>query len=205
MLVRYLATSAGVLFVSLALAPLSPLHAQAKVKTPKATPNASTPKATPKVDSLHADVQFIRETSADNTLEIRLGRLAERKATRADVKQFGQRMVTDHAKLEDQFQHLASAGGVTIERAFGAKHEAKLDSLQKAPAKNFDRAYMTSMVVYHAEYVGRFERGSKEAHSAKLRELNADALKVMQQHLSMAKEIAEKVGADTTSTTHAAR
>ena len=204
MSVRHLAMSTGALLVSLALVPLSPLYAQAKVKTPKAT--ANTPKATTKVDSLHdADVQFIRETSADNTLEIRLGRLAGRKATRADVKQFGQRMVTDHAKLEDQFQHLGSAEGATIERAFGAKHEAKLDSLQKVPAKNFDRTYMTSMVVYHTEYVGRFERGSKEPHSAKLRELSADALKVMQQDLSMAKEIAEKVGADTTGTTHAAR
>jgi len=196
MSVRHLAMSAGALVLSLAVIPLSPLHAQAKVKT----------KANLKADSLQADSKFLHEASADNTLEVRLGRMAERKATRPDVKQFGQRMVTDHSKLEDQLKNLASKNGITLENGFGAKHEQKLDALQKVSGKQFDRAYMTSMVQNHTDDVSYFEKEGREVHSAKLRDLNADALKVLQQHLSMAKDIAAKVGADTTSSTaHAAR
>ena len=196
MSIRNFAMAAGGLLVSLAVVPMAPLHAQAKVNPPKANQKA---------DSLRADTQFIHEASADNTLEIRLGRMAERRATRPDVKQFGQRMVTDHTKLEDQLQHLASTGGMKLERDFGPKHEQKLDSLQNVSAKQFDRAYMTSMVQNHTDAVSYFEKEGREVHSGKLRELNADALKILQQHLSMAKQIATKVGADTASTVHAAR
>jgi putative membrane protein len=196
MSIRHLAVAAGALCVSLAVAPVSPLHAQAKVNTPKANLKA---------DSLETDTKFIHEASADNTLEIRLGRMAERKATRPDVKQFGQRMVTDHSKLEDQLKNLASTGGIALERGFGPKHEQKVDALEKTSGKQFDRAYMTSMVQNHTDDVSYFEKEGREVHSAKLRDLNADALKILQQHLSMAKQIAAKVGADTASTAHAAR
>src|SRR5712691_9137011 len=100
MSVRNLAMAAGALFVSLAVVPMSPLHAQAKVKNPK--PNDL------KADSLQADTKFIHEASADNILYVRSGRIAEGKATRPDVRKFGQRMVTDHSKLEDQLKSLAS-------------------------------------------------------------------------------------------------
>src|SRR5712691_10614361 len=95
MSVRNLAMAAGALFVSLAVVPMSPLYAQAK---------APKPKANLKADSLQADTKFLHDASADHSLVIRLGQMAERKATRPDVKQFGQRMVTDHSKLEDQLQ-----------------------------------------------------------------------------------------------------
>jgi putative membrane protein len=193
---RNVAMAASVVLASLVVVPVFPLQAQSK---------ANPPKTNSKADSLRADIEFIREASADNSMEIRLGHMAERRATKADVKEFGQRMITDHAKLESQLKDLASSGGITLERDFGPKHEQKVDALEKVSAKQFDRAYMTSMVQNHAEDVNYFQTQGREVHSAKLRELNADALKVLQQHLSMAKRIAAKVGSDTTSTTHALR
>jgi predicted outer membrane protein len=72
MLARHLlATAAGGLLI--AAVPHSSTQAQAKPATTKAT--------TTKPDSIQADRRLIHEATADNLLEVRLGELAERKAT----------------------------------------------------------------------------------------------------------------------------
>ena len=42
------------------------------------------------------------------------GWLATEKASSPDVKQFGQRMVNDHSKANDQLKHIAVDEGVTL-------------------------------------------------------------------------------------------
>ncbi|HKP11880.1 MAG TPA: DUF4142 domain-containing protein, partial [Blastocatellia bacterium] len=44
------------------------------------------------------DRKFIMEAAHGGMMEVKLGRMAADKATNADVKQFGQRMVDDHSK-----------------------------------------------------------------------------------------------------------
>src|SRR5947207_3302840 len=116
---HFMKIAAGAL---LAVAPLSPMYAQAKPAT----------RATTTKDSLQTDAKFIREVVEDNLLEVRLGDLAQRKATSPTVKQFAQRMVTDHQKLQDQWTDVASKHGLTVKPTLGPKHEQKVDRLQKA-------------------------------------------------------------------------
>ena len=47
-------------------------------------------------------------------MEVKLGQMAADKATNADVKQFGQRMVDDHSKANSELMALASQKGVTL-------------------------------------------------------------------------------------------
>src|SRR4051794_31695258 len=91
--------AAGGLLASLVAMPVSSLHAQAK----PAVKDTSAAKA--KVDAkqdVREDKDFIRELASDNLLEIRLGELAQRKATDPAAKQYGQRMVTDHTKANQE-------------------------------------------------------------------------------------------------------
>jgi len=52
-----------------------------------------------------ADSSFIREANAGNVLEVRLGNLAVGRP-HFEVKQFAQRMVTDHTRMEKQWSAL---------------------------------------------------------------------------------------------------
>ena len=45
-----------------------------------------------------SDRQFITTVAQDGMAEVELGKLAQEKASSADVKQFAQRMVNDHSK-----------------------------------------------------------------------------------------------------------
>jgi putative membrane protein len=166
----------------IAATPLSPIHAQAK------------PAA--KNDSVKADGKFIREATADNLLEVRLGEMAGRRATTADVKQYGQRMVTDHQKMADQWTDLATKHGVELKPGLGPGRESKVDRLQRADQKAFDRAYMTTMIDLHAADVDSFQKVGMSAHSAPVRKLVTYQLPILREHLLNARRIGKEVGVD---------
>jgi putative membrane protein len=183
--VRHLAMmAAGGLL--LAAAPLSPMHAQAKPAT----------KATTSNDSIQADARFVHEAVADNLLEVRLGELAQRKATKPSVKQFAQRMVTDHQKLEDQWTDMAAKHGMPIKPGLGPRHEQKVDRLQRADQKAFDRGYMTTVIAHHMDVVDYFRHEGESAHSEPVRKLVGYELPILQDHLLSARQIGKEVGVD---------
>jgi putative membrane protein len=157
------------------------------------TPYPSAAAADPNV---RADNKFIREVTADNMLEESLGQLAERKAENSEVRQFAQRMVADHNKLQNDWMNMASRNGVAFKAGFGKNHRKKLDQLQKLSGKDFDRAYMTLMIQNHKDYVDYFRKEGRAANSAPVRNLVSAGLPMLEQHWNTAKQIGVKVGAN---------
>jgi putative membrane protein len=146
--------------------------------------------------SVKADSRFIREVTADNMLEASLGQLAERRAENSEIRQFAQRMVADHNKLQNDWMDMASRNGMAFRTGFGRHHRKKLEQLQKLSGREFDRAYMTLMVQNHRDYVNYFRKEGRAANSAPVRNLVSAGLPMLEQHWSMAKQIGVKVGAD---------
>lgn len=145
-----------------------------------------------------ADSKFIHEVTSDNLMEIRLGRLAEKRASNAEVKQFGQRMVTDHTKLQDQWRTMASKNGLAFKPSLGRLHQQKETRLDRVSRSEFDRAYMTTMIQQHKDDVDYFQNEGRAAHSGAVRELVSSSLPVLEQDLTLAKQVGSKVSADTT-------
>jgi putative membrane protein len=191
-----LATAAGGLVIALAAGSLAPLHAQSTTVNAK-TNVKTTAKTTVKSD-VGADSKFIREVNADNMMEVSLGKLAEQKADNAAVKQFGQRMVTDHTKSQNDWTNLATKNGLTIKAGMGPRHRAKINRLQKLSGKAFDQAYMTMAVRNHKDDIDYFQKEGQAAHSAEVRDLASSTLPTLQDHFKQAKEVGVQVGADTT-------
>src|SRR4029450_3766441 len=57
----------------------------------------------------HADQLFVQQASSGGLAEVRAGQLATERAASAEVKQFGQQMVTDHTKANQELATLAQA------------------------------------------------------------------------------------------------
>jgi len=125
--------------------------------------------------------------------EVDLGKLAASKATNPDVKQFGQRMVDDHGKANDELKSWASQKNVTLPTDLDAKHKAEHGRLEKLSGDAFDRAYMTSMVADHNKDVAEFQRESKAAKDPDLKAWVTKTLPTLQDHQKSAKEISGKV------------
>src|SRR6476659_6762106 len=87
----------------------------AKPATAKPAGTAKPPSASEPAGSLTAaDRTFVMEAARGGMAEVEMGRLAVNKASNADVKQFGQRMVDDHGKANDELKGLASRKNVTL-------------------------------------------------------------------------------------------
>jgi putative membrane protein len=182
------ATATGGLVIALAAGSISQLQAQATTAAAKTNVNAD----------VRADSRFISNFTSDNMLEASLGKLAEQKAENPAVKQFGQRMDTDHNKIQNDWVNMATQNGLTLRTGMGARHRAKLTRLQKLSGKEFDKAYMTQAVQDHKDDIDYFQREGQAAHSSQVRDLVASTLPTLQDHFKQAKEVGAQVGADTT-------
>jgi len=126
-------------------------------------------------------------------LEVNLGQLAAAKATIQDVKDFGNRMVTDHGKASDELKALAAQKGITLPAQPGDEEKKTSNDLSMKNGTGFDKAYMSDMVKDHEKDAKEFEKASKNVQDPDLKNWAAKTLTVIQDHLKMAKQVASKL------------
>lgn len=127
--------------------------------------------------------------------EVELGRLATEKAQSDDVKKFGQRMVDDHTKANDQLKQIAAQKNVTLPSDVGSKNRAEIDRLSKLSGADFDRAYMRMMVRDHRKDVSEFQKEANSGKDSDIKNFASSTLPTLQDHLKEAQSIAGQGGA----------
>ena len=137
-----------------------------------------------------ADKMFMKKAAEGGLAEVQLGQLAADKASSNDVKQFGQQMVDDHGKANDQLKSIAQQKGVTLPTDLSAKDKAEKNRLSKLSGEQFDRAYMQHMVADHTKDVSEFKKESTSAKDDDVKNFASQTLTVIQGHLDKAKSIA---------------
>ena len=167
---------------------------QATPKPAKPTPTAKSDSQKPAATGIaSSDQAFVKEAAMGGMAEVDLGQLAASKASDADVKQFGQRMVDDHGKANDELKSWASSKSVMLPTELDAKHKADHARLEKLSGAAFDKAYMAAMVADHNEDVAAFQREAKSAKDPELKAWVAKTVPTLQDHQKSAKEISGKV------------
>src|SRR5690348_547232 len=73
--------------------------------------------------------KFIKETAEGNTAEINVAQLATQKAQDPQIKEFAQKLVTDHSKVGDQLKELAQKKGITLSTEVDPKKQKMMDHL----------------------------------------------------------------------------
>jgi len=143
----------------------------------------------------HADRKFLEEAAAGGMAEVEMGQLAADRAESSEVKQFGQRMVQDHTKANDQLKQVASSKGVEVPAQTDKSHQKKMAKLQKLQGAAFDKQYMDDMVKDHKKDVKDFEKASKSAKDPEVKSFASQTLPTLQEHLKMA-QAAQKTAKD---------
>lgn len=140
-----------------------------------------------------ADRAFVKEAAIGGMAEVEFGNLAKEKASNPDVKQFGDRMVTDHGKANDELKQWAQQKNVTLPTELDAKHKATRDRLSKLSGDTFDKAYMREMVSDHQKDVAAFKKQASAAHDTDLKAWASKTLPTLEEHLKMAQDTYKKV------------
>ena len=139
------------------------------------------------------DQEFATKAAQGNMAEVNGGQTAAQKGSSADVKTFGNRMVSDHGKALDELKQLAQNKGITLPSDVNAEQKAEADKLSKLSGKDFDKEYADAMVKDHDKDAKEFEKASKSAQDPDLKAWAAKTLPVIQDHLKMAKDMKSKV------------
>ena len=174
---------------------VAPAMAQTGQSGQSQSPKGTAAKSAPSGSVAAADTAFAKEAAVGGLAEVELGNLAKEKASSNDVKQFGDRMVTDHSKANDELKQWAQQKNVTLPTALDAKHKATRDRLAKLSGDAFDKAYMHEMVTDHQKDVAAFKKESTSGRDADLKAWAAKTLPTLQEHLKLAQDTATKVGA----------
>ncbi|MET0280199.1 MAG: DUF4142 domain-containing protein [Steroidobacteraceae bacterium] len=99
---------------------------------------------------------FVTKASEAGMAEVELGKLAVQKGSSADVREFGQRMVTDHSKAGAELEAIALKKSLAPAKALSPAHAKALMELKAKSGKDFDAAYAQQMVADHKEAVALF-------------------------------------------------
>ena len=135
----------------------------------------------------NADRKFALAVAMDGMTEVQLGRLATQQGASEGVKQFGQRMVDDHTKANNDLMQWASTSGLTLPTTLDTKHQAMVTKMSGLSGAAFDKAYAKNMVSDHTKAVAMFQKEADRGGDSGLKSFAASTLPTLQEHLSMAR------------------
>ena len=131
------------------------------------------------------DEFFMVEAAQNNLAEIAAGELAVERGGDA-VKQYGQRMIDDHTRAQNELMSLAERKGVKLPARPDEQHMVFSAHLRELAGAEFDREFIGHMHGDHAKVVTMFEDKAKNAQDPELRAWAAKMVPILQEHLRLA-------------------
>lgn len=139
------------------------------------------------------DKTFMKKAAEGGLAEVQLGQLAQQNGQSQDVKNFGQKMVTDHTRANDELKQVASQQGVTLPTDVSGKDKAEYDRLSKLNGDAFDKAYARMMVSDHRKDVGEFQREADSGSDPQVKNFASQTLPTLKEHLKIAEQMNSSV------------
>jgi len=135
------------------------------------------------------DTAFAIKAAQGGIAEVDFGRLAGDSAADPKVKEFGQKMVTDHSAANDDLQAAAAKDGITLPQTASKKQHQAARRLGQLKGDAFDREYARMMVKDHEEDVALFRKEGASGQDADLKAFAQKTLPTLEAHLKMAREL----------------
>jgi len=136
-----------------------------------------------------SDRKFIMKAAEGGMAEVELGQLATQRASDPQVKQFAQRMVTDHTKANDQLKQIAAGKNVQLPTDMPSSAKRERDRLSKLSGAQFDREYMSHMTSDHKKDTSLFRSAAKSAKDADIKQFASSTLPTLEEHLQLAQSL----------------
>jgi putative membrane protein len=177
--------------------PMSPPATQTQPTRPQQFPSSSsTQDSAPNsgdVGQIMKDKIFLRKAAQGGIAEVKLGQLAAQKGS-SDVKAFGQKMVDDHTKLNNDMAPIADSMGVRLPKDLSKEDQAEYDKLNGLSGNDFDVEYLSFMVKDHHKDQREFRQEAISTTDPTLQTAVANGAKVIHEHTVMVDKLAREKG-----------
>ncbi|HEY1987302.1 MAG TPA: DUF4142 domain-containing protein [Terracidiphilus sp.] len=190
-------SSVPVLVTSLALAQAPTGGAPAPSMPSQSSPNSTTgapaaPGATAPTGQSFGDQAFVTKALEGGMAEVQLGQLAQQKSQSQDVKQFAQKMVSDHGQMgEKWFKPVAKSLGVSEPKGPSKKDKKLMEKLSGLSGTDFDTQYIQAMVKDHQQDLKEFQAEAQAAQDPNVKQIAEQGTKIISQHLQLIQQIAQ--------------
>jgi putative membrane protein len=135
------------------------------------------------------DANFAREAMQAGAAEVRMGELVQQKAQNSSLKSFGDMIVTDHTRANEELQRLATQKQMTETMSINPREQAKLDRLSNLSGPEFDRVAQREAVDAHAKAIKLFKHEAEHGQDQDLKAFAQKTLPILEQHLQDAKSL----------------
>ncbi|MDB6112863.1 MAG: outer membrane protein [Pedosphaera sp.] len=153
--------------------------------TGTATPGAAQMSAT----LTDADNQFMQRAAQDGKAEIRMGQVIVQKAQNQDLRNYGQRLINDHTRMDQQLAQIAARKTVLLPTQADAAHQQMMDTLTSLSGMDFDQSALQDAIRDHQTDIQLYQQASTTLQDPDLRAFAQQSLPILQQHLDLARQL----------------
>jgi len=139
---------------------------------------------------LAAHKEFALQAGRGGLAEVEIARVVVTRATRPEVRDFAQRLIDDHSRANQELENLANQKSITLPTTLDPAQQNLLDRMKTMGGAALDDTYLKEMIKDHEADSHLFERG-QNAQDPDLKAFAQRTLPTIQQHLEMAKRLAE--------------
>jgi predicted outer membrane protein len=141
------------------------------------------------------DRQFISRALNLSEAEIEAGRLAMQKASDPGIKEFSQRLATEHEKVRETLRQIAEKNGISVDpQASRPAWQGELQKIEGRSGADFDREYMTWQLHTHLATVNLYQVQASNTPQIELASFAITRLAEIQRLFDEAKRLGAKHG-----------
>ena len=134
------------------------------------------------------DKLFVRQAALGGQAEVELGKLAQKKAGSASVREFADHMVQAHTKSNQQLLRAGRGLNAEIPKDLDPEQQSVRNELQKASGKDFDVAYIASQMQDHQRTANLLQWHISSGQNEALKKYSMETLPEVMDHLERAQE-----------------
>ncbi len=136
---------------------------------------------------------FAQKAATGGMMEVQLGNIAQKNSSTQAVKDFGQMMVDDHTKINDQLKSLASKKMIDLPSMVTNDQQKDIDKLSKKTGADFDKDYVSMMIDDHKKDIAEFKKNGNKLADADMKTFIMNALPTLQKHLDSIQAIKKRM------------
>jgi putative membrane protein len=140
------------------------------------------------------DRNFMSTAADANLAEIDTAKMVAQKSTDPAVKDFANRMVTDHTQASQSLASVAETSNVKLPTEPAATERNQKNELQKLSGAKLDDTYLRDELRGHKEAIAAFENEIKNGQNQEVKHYAVQTLPTLQDHIRIAEDIAGKLG-----------
>lgn len=146
-----------------------------------------------KSSDMVSDAQFLVEAMSFSILEHKLAQLASERGYAAAVQFYGQKVVKDHEKMNEQLKKLASANDIKVPAQMSEGHKQKYDKVAEASRSDFDKQFISTIEDIYESHINLFKQFATSATDDDIRAFAAKNLGLVRSNEEEADALEEKL------------